>query len=420
MDALKEDTAAITYYVPVNIAPKSNPQFTTTTADFWFDGKMKHFVPEANSALAVPKDDWLLVNKRQAYYYRVNYDDNNWMLLADELSNGDFTKIDLLNRAQLIDDSLDLARFDHLDYSVSMHILKYLVKETDYLPWGSADNGLTELYRLMRDSDTSKYFSKFIADLVTPVYKSLGVNRRTSDDHLTRLHRVLAMKWACRTGVEECLDETHFVMKTVINDNVVVEPDLKSAIYCHGMRKADKEWFDKFLDKAVSTDVLAERTAILSGLGCNENEDNLVTLMTAMLDGTSFTAAEKRTFINAAFANSAKGYHAVLHWASGALADKVKTFFGSFYTSFLNNLANYATTAHFQEDIHSILDKYDDISAANKAAIAARIEANLAYVGDNGKEVSTFLLDHYDGAAASVIASFAMVIIAAITSYSLL
>lgn len=420
MDATKEDPEAITYYVPVNIAPKSNPQFEKTTADFWFDGLMTHFVPAADSGLVVPKDDWLLINKKQAYYYRVNYDDDNWLLLANELTEGDHQKIDLRNRAQLVDDAFDLARYDHLDYSVAMHIVKYLSRETDYLPWGAADNGLTELYRLMRDSDTSSYFNQFVLELSEPVYKSLGVVRRESDSYHNRLHRTVAMKWACRSGSEACLDDTLAVMKSVINEGVVVDPDLKTAIYCHGMRKADPELFEKFLGQAENAADSTTRNAILGALGCNENEDTLESTITKMIDGTEFTVAEKRTFINAVFANSATGYHAVMHMVSGDMADKIKTLYGTAYATLLNNLASYATTAHFQEDLLAVLDKNDDISAANKQTIRNRIEANLAFAAENGMEVSSFLVEHYDGAAASVFASFAMVVVAALTSYLLL
>lgn len=420
MDATKKDPEAITYYVPVNIASKGTPEFADTTAHFWFNGLDYHFVPEADSKLNVPKADWLLLNKRQAYYYRVNYDDDNWLLLADELNKGDFNKIDLLNRAQLVDDAFDLARFDHLDYTVAMHIVKYLIKEQDYIPWAAADNGLTELYRLMRDSDTtSGLFMKFVRELIEPVYKKLGVARRQPDDHLTRLHRNLAIKWACRTGSEECLKDTLAVMKTVVNDGVVVEPDLKATTFCHGMRSADAELFEKFLGQAAAAADATTRNAILNALGCNENEAVLESAIAKMIDGNSFTAAEKRLFINSAFANSATGYHTVVHYAAGDESDKVKTLYGSLYASFLNNLAGYATTQHYKEDLVALMNKYDDISAANKATINNRIEANLAFVKENGKEVASFLDDHYPGAAASVIASFAMVIVAALTSYSL-
>lgn len=42
-------------------------------------------------------------------YYRVNYDPENWMALAEVLDEAHET-IDLLNRAQIIDDSFNLAR----------------------------------------------------------------------------------------------------------------------------------------------------------------------------------------------------------------------------------------------------------------------------------------------------------------------
>lgn len=420
MDATHVDPAGITYYVPVNIASKSKQNFDDTTADFWFDGAMTHHVPAA--ADIVPNSNWLLLNKKQGYYYRVNYDDDNWMLLAEELTDGNMNNIHLLSRAQLLDDALDLARFDHLDYTVALHIVKYLKKEMDYVAWRAADPGLTELYRLIRDSDESTYFSSFIRELSEPLYKSLGVVRRASDDHLTRLNRPLAMKWACRSGVDACLDDTLAALTTAIDTGATLDPDLESAIYCHGMRKAGKELFTKFLGQATSSDSATVRTNILNGLGCNENESVLEEGLLQVIANAdnSLTTGQRQTFINAAFANSAVGYHTVLHLVAGdETSDQIKTLYGTSYATFLNNMAQYATTDHFLQDFETVLAKYDDISASAKTTILNRIRANLEFLGNNGKEVYNFLVAYYDGGAASIVASFATVLIAAITSYSL-
>lgn len=420
MDATHEDPAGITYYIPVNIASKGKQNFDVTTADFWFDGAMTHHMPAA--ADIVPNDNWLLLNKKQGYYYRVNYDDDNWLLLAEELTDGNMNNIHLLNRAQLLDDALDLARFDHLDYTVALHIVKYLKKEMDYVAWRAADPGLTELYRLMRDSDESKYFNSFIAEISEPLYKSLGPVRRTTDDHLTRLNRPLAMKWACRSGVAACLDDTLAALTTAIDTGATLDPDLESAIYCHGMRKAGKELFTKFLGQAVSSASATVRSNILNGLGCNEDESVLEeALLMAIANADNFlTVGEQRTFINAVFANSAVGFHTVLHLVSrDATADQVKAIYGTTYATFLNNMAQYATTDHFLEDFETTLAKYDDITASSKTTILNRIKANLEFVAKNGKEVTNFLVAYYEGGAASIVASVATVLIAAITSYSL-
>lgn len=43
-------------------------------------------------------------------YYRVMYEDNNWERLTEMLQSENFENIHILNRVQLIDDSLEFAR----------------------------------------------------------------------------------------------------------------------------------------------------------------------------------------------------------------------------------------------------------------------------------------------------------------------
>lgn len=75
-------------------------------------------------------------------YYRVNYDLINWQLIVNQTLS-DFNKISRINRAQLLDDSLNIARANKLRYSVPLDLTQYLVGERDYIPWKSATNGLS-------------------------------------------------------------------------------------------------------------------------------------------------------------------------------------------------------------------------------------------------------------------------------------
>lgn len=60
----------------------------------------------------------------------------------------------MLNRAQLIDDSFNLARAGKLHYSVTLQLSSYLKIEDDVTPWYSAVNGYAYLLERMRRDDT--------------------------------------------------------------------------------------------------------------------------------------------------------------------------------------------------------------------------------------------------------------------------
>jgi len=74
----------------------------------------------------------------------VNYDLTNWNLIVSQLLS-DFQQISLINRAQLLDDSLNIARVNALPYAVSLGLTQYLTSEQDYIPWMSALTGLSYL-----------------------------------------------------------------------------------------------------------------------------------------------------------------------------------------------------------------------------------------------------------------------------------
>ena len=70
-------------------------------------------------------------------YYRVNYDATNWNLIRNQLLD-DHRQISVVNRAQIMDDSLNIARANLLPYVYPLDISQYLVNELDYIPWESS------------------------------------------------------------------------------------------------------------------------------------------------------------------------------------------------------------------------------------------------------------------------------------------
>lgn len=74
-----------------------------------------------------------------AGFYRVNYDAHNWELLIKHLEDVDrFRQIEVINRAQLIDDALNLARGNRLPYKTALSVTRYLKHEDEFLPWKAA------------------------------------------------------------------------------------------------------------------------------------------------------------------------------------------------------------------------------------------------------------------------------------------
>jgi hypothetical protein len=93
-----------------------------------------------------------------AGYYRVNYDVTNWQLISKALQ-WNISNIHSINRAQLVDDALALARAKLLDYVTALDTTWYLNLETEYVPWLSSLSALRYLGdRLMYDQKSRQLY----------------------------------------------------------------------------------------------------------------------------------------------------------------------------------------------------------------------------------------------------------------------
>lgn len=104
------------------------------------------------------EDQWVIFNTQLSTLYKVNYDERNWKLLIETLTNGDFDRIHVINRAQLIDDALYLAWTGEQDYEIAMRLIEYLKREREYLPWKSAFENLKRMKSIIRQTPNYEFF----------------------------------------------------------------------------------------------------------------------------------------------------------------------------------------------------------------------------------------------------------------------
>ncbi|XP_043064341.1 aminopeptidase Q [Drosophila ficusphila] len=81
----------------------------------------------------VPETHWILLNLQAIGYYRVNYDEKTWQLLATTLYD-DFRSIHVLNRAQIVSDILFLLKQKLVSWSTALNVIKYIIDEDEYEP----------------------------------------------------------------------------------------------------------------------------------------------------------------------------------------------------------------------------------------------------------------------------------------------
>lgn len=147
------------WWVPITYTTRSEANFTSTKPSHWMKAE-KSIVIDHD----VDNSDWLIVNLQVTGYYRVNYDITNWKLIIKHLNDARrYHEISQSNRAQLIDDAMNLARAEILDYTTALEVTKYLHHERDYVPWKTAINNLLYIdSMLIRTPDYDKMKVSFV------------------------------------------------------------------------------------------------------------------------------------------------------------------------------------------------------------------------------------------------------------------
>lgn len=264
------------YYIPVSVTSADKPNFEKTKPLFWMTPEVPIYPIQING-----DESWYIFNIQQTGFFRINYDSDNWQGLISELRKGDFNKIHLLNRAQLIDDSANLAKAGQLSYNTAFDILKYLEFETDYIPWLSANNALTHLLRIFGGETEYNRLESFIRNITSKV--STEVKLKVDPlKHVDRLSRINTGYLACYSGQKECVSEANSLLKSMISDGVSIYEEIQPLVFCSVAKHAtDDDSTLNLLMEHLTKLMFAGRGEIdliyriITGLGCSTNEDVL-------------------------------------------------------------------------------------------------------------------------------------------------
>lgn len=139
-------------------------------------------------------------------YYRVNYDTFLWNRIISALAEN-YTSIDVLNRAQIVDDAFNLARAGELSLSQALMIIDYLRNEREYYPWVSALNGFNYLIRILGENTlANERLTRLQLELLEDIRRNISFNLNTNN-HIEIIKTRLILERACRLGEITCIDE---------------------------------------------------------------------------------------------------------------------------------------------------------------------------------------------------------------------
>ncbi|CAG9832720.1 unnamed protein product [Diabrotica balteata] len=270
------------WYVPITYRLSNSSSYET----FWL-------APNSSVTLLnnLTEKDWLIVNDDSRGYYRVKYCTRLTQRIKS-LLNQNHTQISELNRAQIIDDSLNLARAGYIKYSEAFELLKYLKNETSYFPWFTTIRNMDYLVtRLGANTELGKRTNAMVLDLISQISANVSSTKWEEIDQVTALKLQRVWADACKRGQASCISETKRLFEAFRLNKTSVNPNIRDVVYCNALRNSNNiaaDW--EFLwNRLLSSIHPQEDLYILLSLGCTKHKPYL----TRLLDATTNSSVIK-------------------------------------------------------------------------------------------------------------------------------
>lgn len=321
------------WWVPLTFTDSEKFDFNISHAQDWLSCTEEN-VPESKTIQNLPdKDHWVIFNIQLAGLYKVKYDWHNYKLIVKTLNSDSFTKIDPINRAQLIDDAMDLAWTGQQNYGIAFSMINYLRQEHEYIPWKAALDNLRVISRLLVRSPLFGVYKAYIQHILEPIYERVGGIKESESKDTDSLdavkHQSMIAAWACRYSVGDCEEKSVEIFKRWMDET---EPDhinpvplnLRPVVYCTAIRKGkDKEW--AFLWKRyVASNVGAEKSMIILSLSCSKEQWLLSRYLDWSLNST-LVRRQDATIVFSGVAREEVGFHLAKNFFFEKIDDIHKT-----------------------------------------------------------------------------------------------
>jgi hypothetical protein len=210
--------------------------------------------------------------------------------------------------------------------------------------------------------------------IVQQFFDKFGVDSEFSEERLDNFAPQIAINLACTMNHQTCLSQSSEKLKEMFQNNSssIISPDVRSSIYCNGLRTGDSTLFVMMRDKMIKSNDQAERTLLINSLGCAENENLLNSLLyLAIFDGNNFRLQEKTRVFMAPLNSGLVGLKVMMNFIQlnqqsiseissshinmmlTAIASRIPT--NSLYTEFKNLLTFLKSINGISESTHSNL-----------------------------------------------------------------
>ncbi|XP_067211206.1 aminopeptidase Ey-like isoform X2 [Linepithema humile] len=201
----------------------------------------------------IDNDDWIILNLEQVGDYRVNYHSDYWQKLAHCLYYENYTNIHVLNRAQIIDDTVYFLTHRHqLNFTMFWDITSFLLKDTDYVAWYPMIKAVEYMTCIWPVQNTAS-IKWPLKEKFYKLLHEIGYDDKYDESDFTKYLREEAVKWACVLDVYKCRQTAAFQLEKHLESSAEDKLFKKEWIYCKGLMTSNLLTWNKVWNKWKAT-----------------------------------------------------------------------------------------------------------------------------------------------------------------------
>ncbi|CAK1599080.1 unnamed protein product [Parnassius mnemosyne] len=309
------------YIIPITFATASNPDFTNT--------KPTHIIGNAVSVInrGSTGDQWVIFNKQQTGFYRVNYDDYTWDLITMALRGSNRAQIHEYNRAQIVNDVFQFARSGLMSYSRAFNILSFLQYETEYTPWVAAITGFSWIRNRLAGTPNLARMEAQIARWANTSITGLTYYPIPNESFMRSYLRYQLAPVLCSMNVRECRNAANQQFRRLVTERVEVPVNSRNWVYCNGLRDGTETDFNFLWNRFLTHNVYTEKIQLLMVLGCTPHNNSLNTFLNAIVqDNFIIRPQDYTTAFNSAVTGNEGNTQIVFQYIRNNLAAVIKAF----------------------------------------------------------------------------------------------
>ncbi|XP_030370839.1 aminopeptidase N [Scaptodrosophila lebanonensis] len=390
----KSTTNSKNWYVPINYAVASNPDFRDTSASFYLLNE-----PTLKVANDLSSNDWLILNKQSTGYYRILYDERNLELIADGLIRHTH-KIHPRNRAQLLHDTYRFVATERLSQGTLLNLLVYLKNEDQYAPWSIANSIFATYDQYLRGDANYNEFQLFVINLVEDFFDKIGVNEVPGEHYLNNYLRVVLISLACQVGSEKCYVQSNNKLKQGLRDGIKIEPTLQNQIYCNGLRQTEDALYNDVLNLLLNSTIASNRVFYISALGCSQTKSQLSSFIEASIDTNNILLESERTSIlSSAYSRGEVGLTASLEFLELNWEEYGKLGTGSSkpLDTAIRGIASYVVSESQRTRLNALVETVSGSELVNAdldTRVEAAINANFEWLNLHRDPLLNWIIDY--------------------------